>query len=323
MGPQCTPSEAKRKPLVSKLRNRTNGLFRCNLRGAFLYSTQRSFVKTLATILGLFFALIGAALANGDEAVPFSVGEKLTYQIFWGPFVVGRAALEVTGIEPVDGHDCYHLVAKAKTSGLVEWLFPVDSTAESWLDREGLFSRHYHENRTEGKHHRKTDTHFDYAAKETVTINQVNGHERRTPLNQHVLDVVSSLYCVRTQKLMLDAEQSMIINSGETNYTVNIRPDLRKTMWVRPLGDVPALRIEPTPTLDVISANNGHMWFWISDDPRRLPLLVNSELKFGNAKLVLFTIKPGKLSSETTNKPTDSVESAPLATNGGTFTSER
>jgi hypothetical protein len=299
------------------------GLFRCNLWEAFLYSTQRSFVKTLTAILGLFLALSGAALADGDEAIPFSVGEKLTYQIFWGPFVVGRATLEVAGINPVDGHDCYHLIAKAKTSGLIEWLFPVDSIAESWLDREGLFSRHYHEDRTEGKHHRKTDTHYDYATKETITINQVNGHERRTPLNLHVLDVVSSLYCVRTQKLMIDAEQSMIINSGETNYTVIIRPDLRKTMWVRPLGDVQALRIEPTPTLDVISANNGHMWFWISDDLRRLPLLVNSELKFGNAKLILFSITPGKPSSGTTNKPADSVKLAPLATNGGTLVSER
>jgi len=280
-------------------------------------------VKTLTTILGLLLALSGAALADSDQAVPFSVGEKLTYQIFWGPFVVGRGTLEVAGIEPIDGHDCYHLVAKAKTSGLAEWLFPVDSTAESWLDCAALFTRQYREDRTEGKHHRNSNTHFDYATKETVTKNQVNGRERHTPLDQHVLDVVSSLYYVRTQKLMLDSEQSFMINAGDTNYNVTIRPDLRKTMWVRPVGDVPALRIEPTPTLNIISANNGHMWFWISDDPRRLPLLVNSELKLGTAKLVLFNITPGKSSPGTTNKPTDSVRSVPLSLNDGTFASER
>jgi hypothetical protein len=309
--------------LISGSRNRTTGLFRCNPQEAFLYSLQRGFVKRFTTILGLFLLLSSIAFADGDEAIPFSVGEKLTYQIFWGPFVVGRATLEVAGIEPVDGHDCYHLIAKAKTSGLIEWLFPVDSLAESWLDRAGLFSRQYREDRTEGKHHRKNDTHYDYAAKETVTKNLVNGHEHHAPLDQHVLDVVSSLYCVRTQKLMVDAEQSMLINSGNTNYTVTIRPDLRKTMWVRPLGDIQALRIEPTPTLDVVSANNGHMWFWISDDMRRLPLLVNSELKFGTAKLILFSIVQGKPSSATTNKPADSVKAAPLAAAGATFASER
>src|SRR5271155_4599497 len=81
------------------------------------YTPQYSVVKRLTAILGLLLALSGAARADGDEAIPFSVGEKLTYQIFWGPFVVGRATLEVAGTGPVDGHDCYHLVARAKTSG--------------------------------------------------------------------------------------------------------------------------------------------------------------------------------------------------------------
>jgi hypothetical protein len=267
--------------------------------------------------------LSGVALADGDESIPFSVGEKLTYQIFWGPFVVGRGTLEVADIEPVDGHDCYHLVAKAKTSGLAEFLFPVDSTAESWLDCAGLFARQYHEDRTEGKHHKNNDTHFDYASKETVMKSRINGREHRTPLDQPVQDVVSSLYYVRTQKLLLDSEQSFMINAANTNYNVTIRPDLRKVMWVRPVGDVQALRVEPNPTLNIVSANQGRMWFWISDDARHLPLLVSSELKLGNAKLVLFSITPGKPAPATTNKPSDSVRSAPLSLNAGTLASER
>jgi hypothetical protein len=267
--------------------------------------------------------LSGVALADGEESIPFSVGEKLTYQIFWGPFVVGRGTLSVAGIEPVDGHDCYHLVAKAKTSGLAEFLFPVDSTAESWLDCAGLFARKYHEDRTEGKHHKDNDTHFDYASKETVMKSRINGREHRTPLDQHVQDVVSSLYYVRTQKLLLDSEQSFMINAANTNYNVTIRPDLRKKMWVRPVGDVQALRVEPTPTLNIVSANKGRMWFWLSDDARHLPLLVSTELKLGNAKLVLFSITPGNPAAAATNKPSDSVKSAPMSLNAGTIASER
>ena len=280
-------------------------------------------MKRLTAILGLFLALAGLAFADGDEAIPFSVGEKLTYQIFWGPFVVGRATLEVASIEPVDGHNCYHLIAKAKTSGIAEWLFPVDSTVESWLDCVGLFARKYHEDRTEGKHHKDNDTHYDYVANETVTKSRVNGHEKRSSLDQPVQDVISSLYFVRTQKLMLDAEQTFQLSAANTNYTVVIRPDLRKSMWVRPVGEVPALRIEPTPTLSIVSANKGRMWFWISDDTRRLPLLVNSELKLGNAKLVLFSITPGHPSSDTTTLPAIPVASVPQATNGGTLASGR
>jgi len=276
---------------------------------AFLYSAPLGIVKRLTAILVVLLVFSGGAFAVEPDSVPFSVGEKLTYQIFWGPFVVGRASLEVAGIQPVDGHDCYHLVARAKTSGLIDLLFPVNSLAESWLDCQGLFTRKYSENRTEGKHHQNTETDYDYESKEAVITNHINGHVKRVALNQPVQDVVSSVYVVRTRKLMLDAEQTFMINSGSTNYKVTIRPDERKSLWVHPLGDVEALRIEPLPTLNIVSANKGRMWFWISDDPRHLPLLVNSELKFGNAKLVLFGVSQVKASSRTANSlpPTSNI----------------
>ena len=274
------------------------------MRTAFLYSAHLGIMKRLTAILVLLLVASGLTLAkDADTIIPFSVGEKLTYQIFWGPFVVGRGTLEVAGIDPVDGHNCYHLVAKAKTSGLIDLLFPVDSTAESWLDCDGLFARKYTENRTEGKHHRTGETHYDYARKETVITNRLNSKAKHYPLDQPVQDVISSLYVVRTRKLMLDSEQSFMINAASTNYNVIIRPDQRKAIWVHPLGDVQALRIEPKPTLSIVSANKGHMWFWMSDDARHLPLLVNSELKLGNAKLVLFSIRTGSTSSPTTTTP--------------------
>jgi len=123
-----------------------------------------------------------------------------------------------------------------------------------------------------------------------VTANLIKGREKHFPLEQPVQDVVSSLYFVRAQKLMLDAESTFTVNADNTNYVVTVRPDLRKEMWVRPVGNIQALRIEPTPTLRIVSSNKGRMWIWVSDDERRLPLLLNTELKIGNAKLVLFNV---------------------------------
>lgn len=262
--------------------------------------------------------VVGAARADDTDSVPFAVGEKLTYQVFWGPFVVGRATLEVAGMEMVDGHDCYHLVARAKTSGVIDLLYPIDSTAESWLDCDGLFSRRYREDRTEGKRHRDTESHYDYANKETVITNHVNGRQRHVPLEQPVQDVVSSLYVVRTKKLMLDSDQMFAISADNMTYKVTIHPDERKLIWVKPFGDVQALRIEPNPTLSVVSANNGRMWFWISDDDRHLPLLVNSDLKFGSAKLVLFSVVNGKDPSAAASKSGDASRfPSPLASTAG------
>jgi hypothetical protein len=230
--------------------------------------------RTLVIALFLLVNTV-AALANGGEEFPFHVGEKLIYQICWGPFVVGRASLEVEGIEQVDGQDCYHLVALAKTSGLTEVIFPVNNTVESWLDVKGLFTRRFRQNRSEGKHARQDETQYDYEKKLATTTNLVNGKVKQMELTEPVLDVISSLYYVRTQPLKLDTEQLFLLNAVNTNMTVNIRPDQRKLISVRPVGEVQALRIEPKPTFYMVAANNGRMWFWISDDARRLPLLVN------------------------------------------------
>jgi len=278
--------------------------------------------KKTTVILGLLLALSGTGFARIGAPVPFRVGEKLTYQIFWGPFVVGRASLEVAGIEKVDDHDCYHLIARAKTSGLVEWLFPVDSTAESWLDCRDLFTRKYRQNRSEGKHVTKDETHYDYERMEAVTKNK-KGRLKRYPLDQPVQDVVSSVYFVRAQKLMLDAEQTFVLNASDTNYVVTIRPDQRKQIWLRPVGDVPALRIEPNPTLKIVAANKGRMWLWVSDDERRLPLLVNSELRFGNAKLVLFSVASTASSSTKTNGSTNPTVAAPASPSAAALASGR
>jgi hypothetical protein len=186
-----------------------------------------------------------------------------------------------------------------------------------------LFARQYCEDRTEGKHHRSSAIHYDYAQKETVITDRLDGRVKRMPLNQPVQDVISSVYVMRTKKLMLDSEETFTINAGATNYVVTIRPDQRKSVWVRPTGDVPALRIEPSPTLNIVSANKGHMWFWVSDDARRLPLLVTSEIKLGDAKLVLYSISTGKASPATTAKPAVPADPSPLALNDGSPASAR
>ncbi len=235
----------------------------------------------------LLFFVLGSSWTRAAESFPFQVGERLTYQIYWGPLVAGKAILEVMSIETVDGHDCYRLKATAKTTGLADLLFRVESISESWLDVKDLRSRRYRQDRAEGKHVRKDLTTFDYEKGEFTITNLVSNTTQRFPLTKPVVDAVSSLYVVRAQDLALHSRHEFTLNASRTNYLVNLSPDQRRTMWIRPLGDVAALRIEPKPTLRIVAANKGRMWLWISDDERRLPLLLTSQMSIGTAKLVL------------------------------------
>ena len=241
--------------------------------------------------ISLLAVLLGLTAINARASEPFAVGEKLHYRIYWGPLAVGSATIEVRGRELVDGHDCFHIVAEARTEGIGRALYPMNSVTESWMDVEGAFSRRFRQDRQEKRRSKTTETRFDYAGKEIITRNLVSGREKHYPLDQPVQDIVSSLYYMRRQPLALDRQESFNLNASDKNWPVKVQPDAREKMTLRPVGSVQALRLEPQPTLTFVAANKGRMWFWVTDDARRLPLMVNSTMVIGTAKLVLTKIE--------------------------------
>jgi hypothetical protein len=250
-------------------------------------------MKLIVAFSALLWFTAAALPVRGDNSsnLPFQVGEKLTYQIYWGPFVGGRAVIQVQGIETNSGHECYHLVLNITTSGLADMLYPVRSTFESWLDVNELCARRGVMNRSEGKRIHRTDTSYDYDNKTAITTNLLNGKVRTLTLAPATQDPISSFYYARCQSLSLSNSFSFPINTGTTNVTCTLMPDQRKQYSLPAVGKVPALRIEPEPTLTIVAKNGGRMWFWVSDDARKVPLFVVSTLKFGSLKLVLNKIE--------------------------------
>jgi len=226
------------------------------------------------------------------ENKAFQVGEKLVYNIYWGLFVVGRASMEVKGIEKIDGHDCYHIVAEARTTGLGRILYTVDSKTESWLDVDELCARKYSEDRTEGKTRHNDEFHYDYGNKKIVVKHRDTGKEESFPLEEPVCDAISLLYAARTLTLNLNESATLTCNDGANNYQVCIKPDEQLQMKAKGVGDAPAVRVEPTPTLKMVAKNGGRMWFWISDDERHLPIIAVSKMKIGSCKLELMEANP-------------------------------
>ena len=246
-------------------------------------------------ITWLFIVMTMALPVRATGLSPFHVGEKLTYDILWGPFVAVHASLTVAGIEQIDGQDCYHIVGQAQTTGFVDLLYHVESKIETWLDTTGFFTRRFSQTRREGKHRSAEDSQYDYTAGQVVTTNLINGQLSTVALTGPEQDVLSVFYFLRTQPLLLNHDNRLPVNLTGKHYDVAACPDQRKTLYFRATGDIPALRIEPNPTLNIVAASGGRMWFWISDDARKLPLMLVTEMKYGTIKLVLTGIEPATL----------------------------
>ena len=241
--------------------------------------------------------------ANASGPAPFPVGEKLTYDILWGPFVAGHATLTVAGRAEIDCEDCYHIVGQAQTTGFVDLLYHVDSTIETWLDATNYFTRRFSQTRHEGKHATADDSRYDYAAGQVVTTNRINGQVHTAALVAPDQDVLSVFYFLRTQALELTRTIQVPIDLTGKHYDVTARPDQRKTLYFRTTGDVPALRIEPHPTFNIVAASGGRMWFWVSDDARKVPLLMVTETSFGNIRFVLTAMEPAAAPKPTLSLP--------------------
>ncbi|MBW2193492.1 MAG: DUF3108 domain-containing protein, partial [Deltaproteobacteria bacterium] len=60
-----------------------------------------------------------------EKPIPFSPGEKLTFQLKWGFIPAGEAVLEVLPMETIDGKPVYHFVATAKSNAFIDVFYTV------------------------------------------------------------------------------------------------------------------------------------------------------------------------------------------------------
>src|SRR5687767_3563173 len=139
-------------------------------------------------------ALLVLPLASGAQesraAVPFTVGEELTYRATFGKIRAGTARMRVDCIEVVRGRPAYHLVFTI--DGGIPF-FRVHDRYESWVDVETLSSLRHHQQVSEGRY-RRTTTYEIYPERAAYQKND----DSLVASVSNPLDDGSFIYAVRT-----------------------------------------------------------------------------------------------------------------------------
>src|SRR5829696_9277998 len=107
----------------------------------------------LAAQTTLLAATRPVAPVAARAAVPYSVGEELTYKATFGGIPAGTARMRVDGIETVRGRQAYHVVFSI--DGGVPF-FRVQDRYESWIDVQTLASLRHRQEIREGRYKRTT-----------------------------------------------------------------------------------------------------------------------------------------------------------------------
>ena len=218
---------------------------------------------------------------------PFKAGESLRFSVHYGFINAGAAYLEVPEVREWNGRPVYRLVARAESNGFFSSMYKVRNRIESLWDTTGHFSRRYFEKRREGGHRSESEIVFDYDHQEA------RYQDGRTfPIPPEVQDALSSFYYTRTQALPLGGSVFFDYHASRKSVPLEVKVLGRERIQT-PAGKFDCVVVEPILKAGGIFKNKGRLVIWLTDDDRRMPVLMKSKVMIGSISATLVEAKPG------------------------------
>lgn len=244
---------------------------------------------TLLATTTMLAAAATPATARAQMDVPFGVGERLDYEVRFGPLRVGAGAMEVMRVDTVRGHDVWLTEFRIKGRAL---FYTVNDVLRSWIDRDTFSSLRHQQDYEEGGRDRERLWEIYPDRQVYVQVGQSgDGPDVEQPSVSRPLDDGSFLYFVRT--VPLEVGNAYVFNRyfRPDRNPVTIRV-LRKERVKVPAGEFDAIVIQPVIKTKGIFSEDGHAEIWLSDDHRRIMLQMKSKLSFGSLNLYLKSYRP-------------------------------
>jgi hypothetical protein len=215
--------------------------------------------------------------------VPFRTGERLDYDVKFGPLHVGKGSMEVIGVDTVRGREAWHTAFTVRGG---TFFYHVNDKLESWLDVRSLSSLRHTQDLNEGS--RDRERHFEIYPERGVYAEE--GKEEQ-PTVEEPLDDGSFLYFLRTIPLEVGKtyEFSRYFRPDRNPVTIKV---LRRERVKVPAGEFDAVVVQPIIKTKGIFSESGRAEIWLSDDDRHIMLQMKSKLSIGSLNLYLKSYRP-------------------------------
>jgi hypothetical protein len=260
-------------------------------------------MRTLKPLVVIVLLLIPAGAVPADAGpkhptvalheLPFSSGERLTYSISWSEIVqAGTAVMEVTEEKTPDGRKTYRFISTARSTGIVRKFYKVADRIDSVVDAETLSSLSFHLDQSHGK--RKKKRNMTYNHKDRTMVVRSDGQEAAYPVPDGTQDALSALYYLRA-KQDLATGKTVTFSVHEDNKTWNVDVQvLGRERITTSLGEVNTIKLRTYPKYEGVFRHKGEIYFWLTDDARRIPVLMKSVISIGSIVSTLVDLKPGE-----------------------------
>lgn len=227
------------------------------------------------------------ALATASPKPPFLVGERLTYEVSWQDFLVaGELVIETKDRRSFEGVEGYHVSAQAQSVGLVSMIGKkIDDAYESFIDTSTLLPFRAEKRMRHGKKRQDSSVTID---QEHRTARLGDGRSLRLPAETY--DLASLLFAIRGMDLTTGKSRTFNLLEDDRLYAIRIEPEAREKITTQ-AGSFDTIRIT-TRMADRANDKLSNLRLYVTNDQRRIPVLITAEPAWGGVRVQLISITP-------------------------------
>jgi hypothetical protein len=220
----------------------------------------------------------------------FQPGEKLTYVANWSDTVkIGTAVMEVKAERLGDGREVLRLISTSRTEGATGKFYPLGENVQSVFDPVTMQSLSFSVRETQGKKLRSRDVDFDHEHK-TATVRKDEDPVKTFPIPDQVQDNLSSIYYLRTREdFTVGKTIKFETFDSDKSWPIEVQVMGREKVKT-PAGEFDTIKVK---AFKGFLMSEGEVNIWLTDDARKIPVLIKSKVKVGSITFTLTELKTG------------------------------
>jgi hypothetical protein len=226
----------------------------------------------------VFIIALGLTVTAGFAyGAPFKAGEKLVFSVSWSDIVkAGTATLSVPGVKVFNGHKVYHIISTASSGPQVSAFFYTRDRIDVYLDAQEYTIWKSEKHLVEGTYKNDEVVYFD-----PVNRTAVRGVKTMRTLASP-RDALGGFYYVRSLDLAVGNEITVNYADGKISKPIVVKV-LRKEQVTVPAGTFDTIVVEPVlEETEGIFKQEGRIWIWVTDDEKKMPVILKSKIAIGD-----------------------------------------
>ena len=249
-------------------------------------SQNKRYTILVTALMTVFYFLFVPDILRAGETpatvLPFSVGERLTFQIKWSFIPAGEATLEVAKSDQFASNDVQHFILTTKTYPAIDVFYKFRERIDSFTDKEVTKTLLYKKVQS-GKSSRDIEVAFDWHGNK-VQYSNFGKQIEPIELQPGTLDPLSSLYFIRQQPFKKNTVLERPVTDGKKVVIGKVHYIKRETISIRG-NKYDTIKLEPElkHVKGVFEkSKNAKMYIWVTNDSRKLLVKLKSKVVVGS-----------------------------------------